>query len=200
MSIENNIKQTASDDGINSSERISTNAESEGISGAMQSAVGKTVDKRTKDGRVIGVNKGEARMTAKMRLFASGVAQGLSPREAYVKAYDTRRMGDATIITEANKLMRDHRINTLLEHVWESVERNIIDDAIATRRKIMGDLLKQADDDKAKTSDRLKSLELMGRAIGMFTDKSEVKTEAVDTEQLKRELDEHLHKFGKPVH
>ena len=200
MSIENDIKQTVSDDGINSSERISTNAESAGISGAMQSAVAKTVDKRTKDGRVIGVNKGEARMTAKMRLFASGVAQGLSPRESYVKAYDTRRMGDATIITEANKLMRDHRINTLLEHVWESVERNIIDDAIATRRKIMGDLLKHADDDKAKTSDRLKSLELMGRAIGMFTDKSEVKTEAVDTEQLKRELDEHLHKFGKPVH
>ena len=200
MSIENDIKQTVSDDGMNSSERISTNAESEGISGAMQSAVSKTVDKRTKDGRVIGVNKGEARMTAKMRLFASGVAQGLSPRESYVKAYDTRRMGDATIITEANKLMRDHRINTLLEHVWESVERNIIDDAIATRRKIMGDLLKHADDDKAKTSDRLKSLELMGRAIGMFTDKSEVKTEAVDTEQLKRELDEHLHKFGKPVH
>ena len=200
MSIENDIKQTVSDDGINSSERISTNAESEAISGAMQSAVGKTVDKRTKDGRVIGVNKGEARMTAKMRLFASGVAQGLSPRESYVKAYDTRRMGDATIITEANKLMRDHRINTLLEHVWESVERNIIDDAIATRRTIMGDLLKHADDDKAKTSDRLKSLELMGRAIGMFTDKSEVKTEAVDTEQLKRELDEHLHKFGKPVH
>ena len=200
MSIENDIKQTVSDDGINSSERISTNVGSEGISGAMQSAVSKTVDKRTKDGRVIGVNKGEARMTAKMRLFASGVAQGLSPRESYVKAYDTRRMGDATIITEANKLMRDHRINTLLEHVWESVERNIIDDAIATRRKIMGDLLKHADDDKAKTSDRLKSLELMGRAIGMFTDKSEVKTEAVDTEQLKRELDEHLHKFGKPVH
>ena len=200
MSIENDVKQTVSDDGINSSERISTNAESEAISGAMQSAVSKTVDKRTKDGRVIGVNKGEARMTAKMRLFASGVAQGLSPRESYVKAYDTRRMGDATIITEANKLMRDHRINTLLEHVWESVERNIIDDAIATRRKIMGDLLKHADDDKAKTSDRLKSLELMGRAIGMFTDKSEVKTEAVDTEQLKRELDEHLHKFGKPVH
>ena len=200
MSIENDIKQTAIDDGINSSERISTNAEGGGISGAMRSAVGKTVDKRTKDGRVIGVNKGEARMTAKMRLFASGVAQGLSPRESYVKAYDTRRMGDATIITEANKLMRDHRINTLLEHVWESVERNIIDDAIATRRKIMGDLLKHADDDKAKTSDRLKSLELMGRAIGMFTDKSEVKTEAVDTEQLKRELDEHLHKFGKPVH
>ena len=200
MSIENDIKQTVSDDGINSGERISTNAEGGGISGAMQSAVSKTVDKRTKDGRVIGVNKGEARMTAKMRLFASGVAQGLSPRESYVKAYDTRRMGDATIITEANKLMRDHRINTLLEHVWESVERNIIDDAIATRRKIMGDLLKHADDDKAKTSDRLKSLELMGRAIGMFTDKSEVKTEAVDTEQLKRELDEHLHKFGKPVH
>jgi len=200
MGIENDIKENALNNSAEDSERTSRNAESESLSEAIQSAVKRTVDKKTKDGRVIGVNKGEARMTAKMRCFASGVAQGLSPREAYIKAYDTRRMGDATIISEANRLMRDHRINTLLEHVWESVEQNIIDDAIATRRKIMGELLKHADDDKARLGDRLKSLELMGRAIGMFTDKSEVKTEAVDTEQLKRELDEHLHKFGKPVH
>ena len=91
--------------------------------------------------------------------------------------------------------MRDPRISMLMEGVWEAVEQNIIDDAIATRRKIMGDLVKHADDTKAKLSDRLKSLELMGRAIGMFTDKTETKVEEVSAEQLKRELDEHVSKF-----
>ena len=130
-----------------------------------------------------------------MRSFASCVAQGMSAREAYVKAYNTSRMSDASVITEANKLMRDPRISMLMEGVWEAVEQNIIDDAIATRRKIMGDLVKHADDTKAKLSDRLKSLELMGRAIGMFTDKTETKVEEVSAEQLKRELDEHVSKF-----
>ena len=199
MSELNNGNQSAESNSTNDSERTGTNVESEGISEAMRSAVASTVSKYKRSGKVVGVKDNHPRMTAKMRCFTSCVAQGLSPREAYVKAYDTRRMSDASVITEANRLMRDPRVSSLLEHVWESVEQNIIDDAVATRRKIMGDLLKHADDDKAKLGDRLKSLELMGRAIGMFTDKSEVKTETVDAEQLKRELDEHWTKF-KAVH
>ena len=177
------------------SERQSTNVQSPEISEAMRSRVESVVEKKRRDGKPIGVKEKEPRMTAKMRCFASCVAQGMSAREAYVKAYDTSRMSDASVIAEANKLMRDPRISKLMEGVWEAVEQNIIDDAIATRRKIMGDLIKHADDTKARLSDRLKSLELMGRAIGMFTDKTETKTEVVDAEQLKRELDEHVNKF-----
>jgi hypothetical protein len=57
----------------------------------------------------------------------------------------------------------------------------------------MGDLLSHASNEEARLSDRLKSLELMGRAIGMFTDKMETKTDSVNAEQLKRDLEQSLH-------
>ena len=39
---------------------------------------------------------------------------------------------------------------------------------------------------------RLKALEMMGRAVGMFTDKVEQKVEQISTDQLKAELKSHL--------
>jgi hypothetical protein len=56
----------------------------------------------------------------------------------------------------------------------------------------MNELYKHANDDKAQLSNRLKSLELMGRAIGMFTDKLESKIEEVNVDSLKKELESSL--------
>jgi hypothetical protein len=39
---------------------------------------------------------------------------------------------------------------------------------------------------------KLKALELLGKSVGLFIDKAEVKTETVTAEQLKRELGQHL--------
>ena len=177
------------------SERSSKNATSEGISEAMRSAVESVPVQLKKNGLPYGVKAQGPRMTAKMRCFASCVAQGMSGREAYAKAYDAGRMSDASVVAEANKLMKDPRISVLMESVWETVEQNIIDDAVATRRKVMKDLLDHADNEKNRMGDRLKALEMMGRAIGMFTDKTEAKVETVDAEQLKRELDAHVDRF-----
>jgi hypothetical protein len=82
-----------------------------------------------------------------------------------------------------------------MEPIWESIKQNVIDDAIATRRHVLEQLHTHASDANVRTSDRLKALELMGKAIGMFVDKSEAKVEQVDPEQLKRELDSHLKAF-----
>jgi len=182
------------------SEQESTNAGGLEISEAMKAAVANVVEPLRKDGKVWGEKEKRTKLTPKMRAFASNVAQGMSPRDAYAKAYNAAGMSHAAIITEANRLTKDPRISVLLQSVWESVQQNIIDDAVATRRKVMGDLLNHADDPNARTSDRLKALELVGRAIGMFTDKTETKVEQVDAEQLKRDLDKHLATFGKAMH
>jgi hypothetical protein len=182
------------------SERTSTNAGGFEISEAMKAAVANVVEPVRRDGKTWGTKERKAKMTPKMTAFASNVAQGMSPREAYAKAYNASGMSHASMIAEANRLMKDPRISVLMETVWESVQQNIIDDAVATRRKVMSDLLAHADDEKARTSDRLKALELVGRAIGMFTDKTETKIEQVDAEQLKRDLDKHLATFGKSMH
>ena len=178
---------------VKSVKDTSTTAEGNN-SGAMRSAVEKTKSNRTVNGRIRGKDKDVVkRMTPKMKIFCSLIAQGKAPKDAYRMSYNSRTNNDATILTEVNKLMKDPRISVFLEGVWETVKENIIDDALATRRKVMADLFKHADNDKAQLSNRLKSLELIGRAIGMFTDKVESKVEEVNVDTLKRDLESSLH-------
>jgi hypothetical protein len=87
--------------------------------------------------------------------------------------------------------MRDSRIIALTSSVFESVKENIIQDAVATRRHVMTELFKHAEDAK-QDAIKLKALELMGRAVGMFTDKVEQKVEEISTERLKKELQSSL--------
>ena len=178
-----------------------TSIESEGsYDEVMRSAVSQVNVKKKKNGLPHGVSKeelknaqgNEKRITAKMQAFVSNIAQGLSPKDAYRKAYDCSRSAESTIISSANELLKDPRITQLLESVWETVKENIVNDAIATKRHVMSELFKHAQNDEAQLSNRLKSLELMGRAVGMFTDKVETKVEEISTEQLKKELESSL--------
>ena len=166
----------------------------------MRSAVDKVEVKRKKNGLPHGVKREEMlnaqgkekRITAKMQAFVSNIANGMSPKDAYRKAYDCSRSAESTIISSANELLKDSRISELLESVWETVKENIVNDAVATKRHVMSELFKHAQNDEAQLSNRLKSLELMGRAVGMFTDKVESKVEEISTEQLKKELETSL--------
>lgn len=166
----------------------------------MRSAVAQVEVKRKKNGLPHGVKKEELmnaqgkekRITPKMQAFVSNIAQGLSPKDAYRKAYDCSNSAESTIISSANTLLRDSRITMLLESVWETVKENIVNDAVATKRHVMSELFKHAQNEEAQLSNRLKSLELMGRAVGMFTDKVETKVEEISTDQLKKELESSL--------
>ena len=178
-----------------------TSIESEGTyDEVMRSAVAQVNVKRKKNGLPHGVSKEELknaqgkekRITGKMQAFVSNIAQGLSPKDAYRKAYDCSRSAESTIISSANELLKDSRISMLLESVWETVKENIVNDAIATKRHVMSELFKHAQNEEAQLSNRLKSLELMGRAVGMFTDKVETKVEEISTDQLKKELESSL--------
>jgi len=174
----------------------STNVAGPGIRSEMLEMVKGTKERKRIDGKAWGVKTEAPRITPKMRAFASLVAQGNSPRDSYRKAYAVRTdTSEATVIASANKLMKDSRITGLMEPIWESIKQNVIDDAIATRRHVLEQLHAHASDANVRTSYRLKALELMGKAIGMFVDKSEAKVEQVDPEQLKRELDSHLKAF-----
>lgn len=158
----------------------------------LRAAVNRVSPRLTKDGKVYGVkDTSKGRITAKQRLFASLIVQGLSPREAYRKAYNCLTANESTIATSANRLMNDPKVSVLLQSSLDKREENLISDAVATRRHVMTELLNHARDMKSEGS-KLKALELIGRAVGMFTDKVETKVEEVSTDQLKRELETHL--------
>jgi hypothetical protein len=165
----------------------------------IRSAVAQVEVKKKKNGLPRGVHKDETstngrdkRMTAKMHAFASNIVQGMSPSDAYRRAYDTANMSEASIVSDANRLLKDARITQLLESFWVTLKENVIADNQATRRHIMSQLFDHAERAGERTSDKLKALELMGRAIGMFTDKVESKVEEVNVDSLKKELESSL--------
>lgn len=177
----------------------STNVPSLDTPEGMQTAVAKIREKKTKTGKVYGVETVEdkrkqrekKRLTSKMQVFVNNLLSGQSPVLAYKNAYNVRTDNHATIVTSANKLMADPRINTLLEALSEEYRRKVIENAAATREHVMAELFKHARAAKQEGT-QLKALELMGRAVGMFTDKVEQKVEEISTEKLKQELQSHL--------
>jgi len=127
-----------------------------------------------------------------MQSFASYIVQGMSPTVAYLKAYNSDDMAQSTIVSNANRLLKDERITLLLESYWNTLKENVIADQVATKRHIMAELFKHASDEKAQLSNRLKSLELLGKSVGMFTDKVESKVEEISVDALKKELQSSL--------
>jgi hypothetical protein len=179
------------DDVRTSTTQAGTNSE------AIQSAVDRVVVKRKKNGLPVGVKtdrtgKKPNKPTAKMLAFASYVLNGDAPREAYRKAYDCSGSADATIIARANELMRHSSITLLLEPLITAKKELVLANEIATRKHIMEELFKHSDNEETNVGARLRALELMGKAVGMFIDKVETKVEEINAEQLKQELESHL--------
>lgn len=166
---------------------------------AEQQADAKQQQKRQKRGSkekdsvsaLTAIKKPLTRLTANQRAFAEHLAAGMNQTEAYIKAYNVRTTNRNVISINASRLARDNRISMLLESFTDSIAERVVEDSVKTRRFILEELHGHASNAKTAT-EKLRALELMGRAIGMFTDKVETKTEAISTEQLKKELRSHL--------
>ncbi len=124
-------------------------------------------------------------------LFCQGVILGKSLRQAYRDAYANDTGSDASISASANKLMKDPRIKHILQEAWEETAEHLSEDLAASKRYVLKGLLalsKKA----AQEGTKLKALELLGKAAGLFTP-TEVQDKAVITaDQLKRELAGHM--------
>lgn len=125
--------------------------------------------------------------TTKMKLFASLIGEGLSPAEAYRKAYDCSNSTNATVVANANRLLNDSRIGLLLEPIFNAKKEMVINDELATRRFIMQELFEHAKNADG-TAHKLRALEIMARSIGMFKDAGDRDENDLDVEKLKGEL------------
>ena len=192
MERNNLIEELDSDTSTEDSTDASIISAGLGISEAMRQRAAKVKPHRRKDGREYGHKERKpGRLTEKQQQFASLVAQGLAPKDAYKKAYNHRTDNEASAVASAHKLMRNEKVSALIGSVFETIKENVIADAVATRRHVMEQLLRHAEDAKHEST-KLKALELMGKAVGMFTDRVEQKVEEVSTERLKKELESSL--------
>ncbi len=148
--------------------------------------------KRRKDGEAKGSDIQRPRpLSPRQVLFTQGVILGKSLRQAYRDAYANDTGSDASISASANKLMKDPRIKVILEEAWEETAENLAEDLSASKRYVLKGLLALSKKAKQEGT-KLKALELMGKACGLFSP-IEVQDKAVITaDQLKRELSGHM--------
>jgi hypothetical protein len=196
MNREEMIKKLESNDiPVDDDYDIVTNAGSEEKtkSEAILIAVAKSKPKTTSTGKVFGLKEKEPskRLTANQQVFVQNILNGMTQLDAYKDAYDTRTENDSTISVNANRLIRNPKIAALLGSLTDTFKEKIIQDAVGTRRYVMEQLYVHASAAKSEGT-KLKALEMMGRAVGMFTDKVEQKVEQISTDQLKAELKSHL--------
>ena len=164
----------------------------ETLSEAEQYAHAAERPKRRKDGEHRGSDvKRPKPLSPRQVLFTQGVIQGKSLRQAYRDAYGNDTGSDASISASANKLMKDPRIKHVLEEAWEETAEHLSEDLAASKRYVLKGLLALSKKAKQEGT-RLKALELMGKAAGLFTP-TDVQDKAVVTaDQLKRELAGHI--------
>ena len=165
----------------------------------MRTAIDQIEVKKTKGGKVYGVKVEETesstnkRLTARMIHFVNLLVSGNDHITAYSTAYDVSGSTRATIIGNANRLMRDSRITMQLESVLEATKQNVVESDASARRYVMQKLFDKVNESEVSESGQLRALELIGKAVGMFTDRVETTVEQVDTDSLKKELESHLH-------
>jgi len=148
--------------------------------------------KLRKDGKPVGSNTPRARpLTSGQMEFTKGVIRGESLRKAYRTAFNNSTASDASISASANKLMKDPRISKRVEEGWNETVEYLAEDVQASRRLVLRELLHLVKAGKQEGT-KLKALELMGKTIGMFTHQEAVAKVEVSTEQLRKELSQHL--------
>ena len=139
---------------------------------------------------VAGEHKRSLPLSPSAMAFVQGVIRGQSLRQSYRAGFKNDTGSDASISANANKLMRDPRVQALLKEAWGETIEHLVDDMVASKRYVLKGLLTLSKSDQPST--QLKALELMGKACGLFTP-SDVQDKApVTADQLKRELASHL--------
>ena len=158
----------------------------------LRAMVGRTTDNlRVTDNKPKGTKREKGKITAKQRLFVSLIVQGMSHREAYRKVYGTAQTSESTCASNANRLLSDPKIRSLLDSSLDRDENALLADEALMRRHVMAELLEHSKSMKGE-SQKLRALELMGKAVGMFTDRVEQTIEQINPETLKDELSKHL--------
>ena len=130
-------------------------------------------------------------LTAPQMEFTKGMIIGKTMRQAYRDAYPNAKGSDQVITSSAYRLSRDERIQKTLQEAWGETVEVLAEDTAATKRYVLKELLALSKGGKQEGS-RLKALELMGRAAGMFQPQGAEVIEKVSAEQLRRELSGHL--------
>lgn len=168
----------------NGSQVLKTDYDSEQMRATVESL---HIPKRT-DGRPKGTPR-DNRVTLKQRLFINGLVEGKTQEQAYRDAFKSNAKS-STVKSNAAKLLKLPKVKELLDEALTKTQNDLIHDRRLMRLHIMEQLLEHAKN--MNDNNKLRALELLGKSIGLYTDKVEQTVEQVSPDKLKADLERHL--------
>ena len=151
--------------------------------------------------KIVGGNKSgkkEKELTAKQEAFAQAIVFGVlvdeTGKKKHLNASDCYRsvynVGETTkpssIWTEASKLLSSPKVSQRIDVLKAQMETHALSSSLSERDKIIERLWVMADNGQAEAS-QLRSLELLGKSIGLFSDRVEI-SESKNLDQVEKEL------------
>ena len=145
-----------------------------------------------RDGQVVGsMHKRERPLSASQVAFANCLIRGATLKVAYREAYPNSKANDACVMSNASKLAKDIRIKRLVNDGVEETIEHLSEDVAGTKRYVLKQLLAHSKEAKQEGT-KLKALELLGKSVGLFIDKTQAEVKQATPDELKRELATHL--------
>lgn len=128
-----------------------------------------------------------ASLTAKQARFAVGLAEGQTQAEAYRYAYSAEAMGSGAVWSEASRLAHNPKVAARVQELKAEAEERrrmaALDREEAIIRRLEHEALTARTDGA-----RVKALELLGKHLGMFTDRVVVDTHERTEEEIERAI------------
>lgn len=135
--------------------------------------------------RVVGK---EQPLTGKQEAFAKLVAGGAVLSDAYRECYSADTMKDSTVWSEACRLAQNPKVSARIKDIQADMEADRR--TIERRREewVLKRLSEEADQ-ADNASSRIRALELVGKTVGMFTDRIEqAETSERSASEIEKEL------------
>ena len=145
--------------------------------------------------RVVG--KEEKPLTGKQEAFAKLVASGSMLSDAYRECYAADSMKDSTVWSEACRLAQNPKVSARIKDIQADMEADRR--TIERRREewVLKRLSEEADQ-ADNASSRIRALELVGKTVGMFTDRVEQSdTTERSASDIERELRAKLERLAR---
>ena len=135
-------------------------------------------------------------LTRKQENFACAIADGADRSSAYRSAYDADQMTPPAVWTEASRLGRNPKVALRVDELRAEAEEVRQTLLVGREEAILAQLEKEALGAKSDSA-RIRAIELLGKHLGLFTDRVETKdvTERSADEieaQIRMRLEQHL--------
>ena len=130
----------------------------------------------------------EQPLTGKQEAFAKLVAGGAVLSDAYRECYSADTMKDSTVWSEACRLAQNPKVSARVKDIQADMEADRR--TIERRREewVLKRLSEEADQ-ADNASSRIRALELVGKTVGMFTDRIEqAETSERSASEIEKEL------------